>query len=580
MAISNTSILIKRSLSTSSPTSLAAGELAFSYASNNIFIGTSSGTGAVAIGGKDTYDAVNAATASNTASTLVRRDAAGNFAGHLTGTATKAVQLETARNFSISGGDVTATAQSFDGTGAVTLSASLTDVPGLTAGSVGSTTEVPIIEYGANGRILSVTSAAISTSFGIAGDTGTDSVGGGETLTFTGGEGITSTVSNNAVTFDVDTTVLRSNTAITVQTINGNLEINGNLHVNGTQTTTNSETLNVTDPLIYLAANNYLGDTLDIGFAGNYYDGANSRHMGFFRDAGNKEFYVFDNYLPELSGNNAIDVADASFHKANLNAGYVKVDGILSGNIDLNTYIQGAYDSANTNATDITVLQGVNTSQNTSIAAAYARANASATATSTLTLGQLVVGDGGNNITTIANTTYTQTGTLTTANTISSITVDAYGRTTALTSEAIAISADQITSGTLSVARGGTGATSFTAGRILVGDGSGALQSLANASYTATGTAGADKTITSLTVDDYGRVTAATFASISGLSVAQGGTGLATITQNGITYGNGTSAVGVTAAAGDADQSWSNQFLTVTNAGVPVWATSMDGGTF
>ena len=64
------------------------------------------------------------------------------------------------------------------------------------------------------------------------------------------------------------------------------------------------------------------------------------------------------------------------------------------------------------------------------------------------------------------------------------------------------------------------------------------------------------------------------------LVTARGGTGLSTITTNGITYGNGTGNLGVTAAAGTSDQTWSNQILTVTNSGVPVWASALDGGTF
>ncbi len=60
--------------------------------------------------------------------------------------------------------------------------------------------------------------------------------------------------------------------------------------------------------------------------------------------------------------------------------------------------------------------------------------------------------------------------------------------------------------------------------------GSGAISELANSTYTATGSAGAAKTVTSLTVDAYGRVTAATFTDISGLTVSQGGTGASTFT--------------------------------------------------
>jgi hypothetical protein len=115
---------------------------------------------------------------------------------------------------------------------------------------------------------------------------------------------------------------------------------------------------------------------------------------------------------------------------------------------------------------------------------------------------------------------------------------------------------------------------------MLVGNGTGAIQAIANVSYTLTGTLGAAKTITSLTVDDYGRVTAATAADISGLTVAQGGTGAASFTAKGIVYGDGTNALAVTAAAGAADQTWSNQILTTTNAGVPVWTSTLDGGQF
>jgi hypothetical protein len=38
--------------------------------------------------------------------------------------------------------------------------------------------------------------------------------------------------------------------------------------------------------------------------------------------------------------------------------------------------------------------------------------------------------------------------------------------------------------------------------------------------------------------------------------------------------------LGVTAAVGGADQTWSNQLLTVTNTGTPVWTTTLDGGKF
>ena len=69
-------------------------------------------------------------------------------------------------------------------------------------------------------------------------------------------------------------------------------------------------------------------------------------------------------------------------------------------------------------------------------------------------------------------------------------------------------------------------------------------------------------------------------SSVSGLTVSQGGTGFNTATTNGMVYGNATGALGVTAAAGTSDQTYTNQIFTVTNAGVPVWSTTLDGGGF
>ena len=52
------------------------------------------------------------------------------------------------------------------------------------------------------------------------------------------------------------------------------------------------------------------------------------------------------------------------------------------------------------------------------------------------------------------------------------------------------------------------------------------------------------------------------------LNVANGGTGLTTATSNGIVYGNGTSALGVTAAG------TTGQVLTATTGGAPTWAAA------
>jgi hypothetical protein len=58
------------------------------------------------------------------------------------------------------------------------------------------------------------------------------------------------------------------------------------------------------------------------------------------------------------------------------------------------------------------------------------------------------------------------------------VTVDDYGRLTAVTGAAINIDASQIGTGTLSVSQGGTGNTNFTTNSILVGQGTSAISSI------------------------------------------------------------------------------------------------------
>lgn len=109
----------------------------------------------------------------------------------------------------------------------------------------------------------------------------------------------------------------------------GNVQIAGDLIVTGNVTTTNVASVVVSDPLIYLAGNNYTSDLVDIGFAANYNDGTN-RHTGLFRDASDGGLYkLFNNLTQELSGNNLIDVSDPSFRIATLNA-YLTSSGLTT----------------------------------------------------------------------------------------------------------------------------------------------------------------------------------------------------------------------------------------------------------
>jgi len=194
--MANTAIRLKRSTTVAVPTSLVSGEPAYSYLSNTLFIGTSDGNGVLNVGGVYYTSQIDQATDANTALTLVRRDATGNasfnwvtanyFDGTFHGNADTATALDTPRDFSISGSDISASAVSFDGTSNVTLNASLNTVAGLSAGTYGGTTAIPVVTVAANGRVMSIANTSISTDFTLTGDSGTDTFSTGQTMYFVG----------------------------------------------------------------------------------------------------------------------------------------------------------------------------------------------------------------------------------------------------------------------------------------------------------------------------------------------------------------------------------------------------------
>ena len=100
----------------------------------------------------------------------------------------------------------------------------------------------------------------------------------------------------------------------------GSVSISGNLVVSGNVYTTNVSTLSVSDPLIYLAGNNYSSDLVDIGFAGNYYSGGANKHTGLFRHASDDTYYLFKGLTQELDAVNVVNVADPTFAIADLKA--------------------------------------------------------------------------------------------------------------------------------------------------------------------------------------------------------------------------------------------------------------------
>jgi hypothetical protein len=75
---------------------------------------------------------------------------------------------------------------------------------GVTAATVGSSTAIPVITFNAQGQLTNVTTASITTTLGIAADTGTDSIAlATDTITFAGGEGIDTSINSGTNTITI-----------------------------------------------------------------------------------------------------------------------------------------------------------------------------------------------------------------------------------------------------------------------------------------------------------------------------------------------------------------------------------------
>jgi hypothetical protein len=98
-------------------------------------------------------------------------------------------------------------------------------------------------------------------------------------------------------------------------TSTGALVVEGNLTVSGTTTTVNAADLSITDPLIYLASNQYTEDVLDVGFlAATGAPGgteADHLHSGFFRDASDSKKWKLVSNVPHPVGN-VVDTTNAT----------------------------------------------------------------------------------------------------------------------------------------------------------------------------------------------------------------------------------------------------------------------------
>lgn len=319
-------IQIKRSLTTATAPSLANGELAFTANGDHLFIGSNGAS--ITIAGKFNPGVLTA-----------------NQALVANGT---------------SGIDKIITANAV----ITTLTAN---------GSTGTAGQV----LNSNGTVAYWASPA-SSSFTLAADSGTsDTFNTGETLTFVGGNGLTTTVSNNQITIDAtagtdgglasnatglfvvagsglvtnstgvhvgsanginvqaDTVGLTTGSTLTVNStgvhVNSalsitDLSLSGNLTVLGTLSTIDTTNLTVQDSLIELANGNASSDLLDIGLYGQF-GSSGAKYTGLFRDATDGVYKLFTGSQTEPT--TTVDTAAAGYTTATLQA-FLTSGGLVS----------------------------------------------------------------------------------------------------------------------------------------------------------------------------------------------------------------------------------------------------------
>ena len=209
---------------------------------------------------------------------------------------------------------------------------------GVTAGSYGSATEIATFTVDEDGRLTGAGTQSVSSSLSISGDTGTDSVSLiSGTLNFTGGDGTTTTVSDDNVTIDVDSTVVRTSGDQTIagnKTFSDNVVVNGDLTVSGTTTTVNTETILLADNIITLNSNATGGATESAGIEVERGDDSNVSLLW------NE---TTDKWQIEVSPGTSENIATENY-----------VTGAISGAITANSYATTITDTA-------TITHGLNT---------------------------------------------------------------------------------------------------------------------------------------------------------------------------------------------------------------------------
>ena len=212
--------------------------------------------------------------------------------------------------------------------GAVTLNVVGANGINVTADAVGVTTGGTLTVNSTGIHVntdLSITSLQLAGNFQVNGNS-TIGNGSGDYLIINAGIGDAIMPFTNAI-HNIGNNTMRFNEGHFVNVhstsgyFDGTVQIGGDIIVAGNLVTTNVQSVIVSDPLLYLAGNNYSSDLVDIGFAANYNNGVANLHTGLFRDASDDGIWrLFQGSTQELSGNNLIDITASGYTTATLEA--------------------------------------------------------------------------------------------------------------------------------------------------------------------------------------------------------------------------------------------------------------------
>ncbi len=470
--MANTVIQLKYSTVTDKPSALNIAEPAYSYSSNTLFVGSPDGAGSIAIGGQFYVNQQGLIFTHANAAYNAANNAVDNYVRPHANAA-------------------------FNHANAAYNQANTAQATGTAAGSYANSAYT-------QANTATTNAATAQTHANKAYDqanTATTNAATADSKAVTAGAYANSAFTHANAAFESSNTKYSSSGG----TISGDVSITGNLVISGNTTYVNTETVNVEDSLIKLANNNTAGDVLDIGFYG-LYNSSGQKYTGLARSAGTNNFFLFKGLTSDPSQNTlasgSITAANAATLIANVQAYAVSIGGV-----DTATYIGNAYSQANTATTNAATADSKAVSAGSYANSAYTQANTATTnaataqthankaydqantaTTNAATADSKAVSAGSyansafslaNGTATIANTDVTNISTTAahhgTAAVVPNFRLEANGRISSANSTSIAIAASQITSGTLGVARGGTGATTFTTNGVLLGQGTSAL---------------------------------------------------------------------------------------------------------